>query len=68
MKRTLIMAAAFCIGLALLISDTWAHGGQFRGPNGGVPPGLRGPADPEPPPPPPSEPGPPGGPSSESLE
>lgn len=40
------------------------HGGQFRGPNGGVPPGQREPNDPEPPPPPPSDPPAPGGPDS----
>jgi HEAT repeat protein len=40
------------------------HGGTFRGPNGGVPPGLREPSDPEPPPPPPSEPGDPGAPET----
>ncbi len=40
------------------------HGGTFRGPNGGVPPGLRAPTDPEPPPPPASEGGDPGGPTT----
>lgn len=40
-------AAIFAAPLAL------AHGGQFRGPGGGVPPGLREPSDPTPPPPPP---------------
>jgi HEAT repeat protein len=33
--------------------DAWAHGGQYRGPGGAVPPGQREPSDPTPPPPPP---------------
>lgn len=33
------------------LEGTIYKGGQFRGPNGGVPPGLRDPSDPEPPPP-----------------
>jgi HEAT repeat protein len=45
-------------------TEAYAHGGSFRGPNGGVPPGLREPSDPEPPPPPPSDPGDPGGPTT----
>jgi len=48
------------LALAAAAADACAHGGSFRGPNGGVPPGLRDPADPEPPPPPPSDPGDPG--------
>ncbi len=43
--------------LALLASpalpDAAARGGNYRGPNGAVPPNLREPADPAPPPPPP---------------
>jgi hypothetical protein len=35
------------------LEGTIYKGGQYRGPNGGVPPGLRDPSDPEPPPPPP---------------
>jgi len=42
---------------ALAAVDARAHGGSFRGPSGGVPPGQREPSDPEPPPPPPSDPG-----------
>ena len=62
MRKSLVLA--FALGLAgfLLASDVYAHGGAFRGPNGGVPPGMREPSDPEPPPPPPSDPGDPGGP------
>jgi HEAT repeat protein len=40
------------------------HGGSFRGPNGGVPPGQREPSDPEPPPAPPTDPPDNGGPST----
>ena len=47
----------FVLGAALLWigESVYAHGGAFRGPNSGVPPGLRLPSDPEPPPPPPSD-------------
>ncbi len=64
MKRTLIIAFAILISVVFLAQDAMAHGGSFRGPNGGVPPGLREPSDPEPPPPPPSDPGAPGGPTT----
>jgi HEAT repeat protein len=50
--------------LLLPLPAASGHGGAFRGPNGGVPPGLRPPGDPEPPPPPPSEGGDPGGPTT----
>ena len=36
----------------LLAAPAWGHGGQYRGPGGGVPPGLREPSDPTPPVPP----------------
>jgi HEAT repeat protein len=58
MLLTLFLAAA------IFASEAWAHGGVFRGPSGGVPPGLRDPFDAEPPPPPPSDPGEPGGPDT----
>ncbi|MCP5069549.1 MAG: HEAT repeat domain-containing protein [bacterium] len=51
-RMTLGALAAFAV-LALSASDVQAHGGQFRGPGGKVPPGLREPSDPTPPPPPP---------------
>ncbi len=53
MKRFLI--AALCVSVALLIvaDDLYAHGGQYRGPGGAVPPNQREPSDPTPPPPPP---------------
>ena len=53
--------AALC-ALVLICANLHAHGGQFNGPPGGVPPGIRPPSDPEPPPPPPGptpEPAPP---------
>jgi len=45
------------------------HGGAFRGPNGGVPPGLRDPSDPQPAPPPASDAGgrPPSGPTTPGM-
>ena len=48
MRRNLF---ALIIGALVLATTAWGHGGTFRGPNGGVPPGLREPSDPEPPPP-----------------
>jgi len=64
MTRTLSIALATLLSLVLISGDLFAHGGSFRGPSGGVPPGLREPSDPEPPPPPPSDPGDPGGPTT----
>jgi len=66
MTRILFLAAAFGALSFFLADDASAHGGSFRGPNGGVPPGLREPSDPEPPPPPPTDPGAPGGPTTPS--
>lgn len=66
MKRFLTTAAAITLVAIFWPTDALAHGGSFRGPNGGVPPGLREPSDPEPPPPPPSDPGTPGGPTTPS--
>jgi len=63
MKRIFHLAIAIAI-LGFVAEDVYAHGGSFRGPNGGVPPGLREPTDPEPPPPPPTDPGSPGGPTT----
>ena len=59
MTRSLVFVLLF---FGFCAHDAFAHGGQFRGPNGGIPPDLRDPTDPEPPPPPPTDPGPPGGP------
>ncbi len=61
-ERIVTLAAAMVLCGLMLAPEVQAHGGSFRGPNGGVPPGLREPSDPEPPPPPPSDPGTPGGP------
>ncbi len=60
-----ILFLALVLGIVGYVADRAdAHGGSFRGPNGGVPPGLREPSDPEPPPPPPSDPGDPSGPTT----
>ena len=50
MKKMLFFAVAFAAISFFVAEDANAHGGSFRGPNGGVPPGLREPSDPEPPP------------------
>jgi hypothetical protein len=50
MKRILLGLAAGLAATALLAPPAFAHGGQFRGPGGSVPPGLREPTDPTPPP------------------
>jgi HEAT repeat protein len=55
--------------LAILLSATMSvpvlgHGGSYRGPNGGIPPGARPPSDPAPPPPPPSDADDPDGPTT----
>ena len=63
MKRIFFLAIVLGL-IGFLTEDAKAHGGSFRGPNGGVPPGLREPTDPEPPPPPPTDPGTPGGPTT----
>ncbi len=52
MKRLLLGFAVGVAGAALLAPQAFAHGGQFRGPGGEAPPGLREPSDPTPPPPP----------------
>ena len=57
MKRLALCLLFFA---ALFVTPAYAHGGSFRGPNGGVPPNLRTPSDAEPPPPPPTDPGDPG--------
>jgi HEAT repeat protein len=59
MKRLLLSVALVSAGFLALASDLWAHGGQFRGPGGSVPPSMREPTDPTPPPPPPPSGGPP---------
>ena len=59
MKRMLLSVALVSAGFLALAGDLWAHGGQFRGPGGSVPPSMREPTDPTPPPPPPPSGGPP---------
>ncbi len=63
MKRTIFGALAVTVAVLLFAGDLWAHGGQFRGPGGAVPPNMREPTDPTPPPPPPPS-GPPTTPST----
>ena len=41
MKRVLFGLVAGVAGLLLASPSAFAHGGQFRGPGGAVPPGLR---------------------------
>jgi HEAT repeat protein len=67
MKKIFVLAIALGVIGFLMADDVYAHGGSFRGPNGGVPPGLREPSDPEPPPPPPSDPGTPAAPTTPSA-
>ena len=59
MKRVLVGLVAGAILPFVSSSAGFAHGGQFRGPGGGVPPNLRDPSDPTPPAPPPPTQGPP---------
>ncbi|MDJ0522196.1 MAG: HEAT repeat domain-containing protein, partial [Planctomycetota bacterium] len=57
MKRILIGALLVTVALLVFADDLMAHGGQYRGPGGAVPPNQREPSDPTPPqPPPPSGP------------
>ncbi|MDJ0973648.1 MAG: HEAT repeat domain-containing protein [Planctomycetota bacterium] len=63
LKRTSLTVFAVLLATAIFAGDLWAHGGQFRGPGGAVPPGMREPSDPTPPPPPPPS-GPPTTPST----
>ena len=53
MKRILFAALVLTMALAIVAQDAYAHGGQYRGPGGAVPPNQREPSDPTPPPPPP---------------
>jgi HEAT repeat protein len=61
MKRVLLVLAATSVLLALSSRDApvLAHGGQYRGPAGEVPPNSRDPRDPQPPPEGPATPTPP---------
>lgn len=57
--RTTTLTMLFAVLLLCIgASDALAHGGQYRGPGGAIPPGLREPFDPTPPNPPPSTGGP----------
>ena len=65
MQRIAFLTVAVLVAVVAVVAfapDAQAHGGQFRGPGDGVPPGLREPSDPTPPPPPPPS-GPPTTPS-----
>ncbi|MHC4957465.1 MAG: HEAT repeat domain-containing protein [Planctomycetota bacterium] len=61
MRRPLLLAILLSAAMSVPV---FGHGGSYRGPNGGIPPGARPPSDPAPPPPPPSDPGDPDGPTS----
>ena len=50
-KRSLCSTVAVMAAMLFFASDLLAHGGQFRGPFGRVPPGIREPFDPATPPP-----------------
>jgi HEAT repeat protein len=63
MNRSFLAAVATGVAACVFAGDLWAHGGQFRGPGGAVPPGMREPSDPTPPPPPPPSGAPPTTPS-----
>lgn len=56
MRTPLLALAALVLFVAFVPAcpEALAHGGQYRGPGGGVTPGLRTPFDPPPPPPPPT--------------
>ena len=52
--RTLLLGALLtALVIPTVATDAHAHGGQYRGPGGALPPNLREPHDPTPPPPPP---------------
>ncbi|MHC4955066.1 MAG: HEAT repeat domain-containing protein [Planctomycetota bacterium] len=63
-RTTTLSIFCFLLILAFAVQDAFGHGGSFRGPNSGIPPGLRTPSDAVPPPPPPTDPGDPGGPTT----
>ena len=53
MKRLTTTIFLSLLTLLLGATQAFAHGGQYRGPGGAVPPNQRQPTDPQPPPPPP---------------
>jgi len=53
MRKLLAGALMTALAIPTLAVDAHAHGGQYRGPGGALPPGLKEPSDPQPPPPPP---------------
>ena len=58
MRTTSLTILCAALLLAIGASDAFAHGGQYRGPGGALPPNLREPYDPTPPNPPPPSTGP----------
>ena len=58
MNKTISSILLATLALFAWTSEAYAHGGQYRGPGGAVPPGLRLPHDPTPPNPPPPTGGP----------
>ena len=53
MRTAFVATVAFAVCFVGVERTALGHGGQYRNPGGGVPPGLRPPGDPTPPPPPP---------------
>ena len=53
MRKLMIGALLGALALPSVAQDAHAHGGQYRGPGGALPPNLKEPHDPTPPPPPP---------------
>ena len=45
MKRIVFGAVLVSFALLVFAGDLWAHGGQYRGPGGAVPPNQREPLD-----------------------
>ncbi len=53
MRKTTMWMLFAALALPIGATEAFAHGGQYRGPGGALPPGLKEPLDPTPPSPPP---------------